>query len=75
MSKKLTPWFDGRTDTPAYVGVYPKRGGGFQHWNGAWWGLYCQTAKKAASPTNADFRSMYQTDDWRGLAVKPKGWK
>jgi hypothetical protein len=69
MSKKHTPWFPADVK-PVHVGVYQvDRVHAYQHWNGRYWGIYCLSMAEARR--RADFESMYQEHQWRGLAKKP----
>ena len=70
---KLTPWFPGHIK-PVRPGVYEKQdpsgADDFQHWNGRFWGCAYTSANTAA--VDKSFRSMFQSDAWRGLAEEPK---
>lgn len=78
MSKqKLTKWFSPEIN-PARRGVYQTEDDssprpqqkGYQYWNGKWWGQVCETTEDAAR--NGSWKSMFQSNYWRGLARPPK---
>lgn len=73
--QKLTPWFPASVK-PVRDGVYQTRpvrntdGPEYQHWNGVFWGRVCSTSNSAYLDRN--YRSIFQNDQWRGLAKEPK---
>ena len=76
MSKKLklTNWFDGSAVKPSRKGVYMLLSGshiGYQHWNGAQWGIWLLTPEMAEKNKAELAVAHYQNDNWRGLAQKP----
>ena len=74
---KMTPWFPVGSE-PARIGVYQTENlkaflaydqHGYQHWNGAYWGRFNSDPESAALEANS--KSNYQRNYWRGLASKP----
>jgi hypothetical protein len=67
MSKKLTPWFHGRT-LPARAGWYERDwldqriGLSFDYWDGEDWRM---------NPAGHEWRGSGRSLPWRGLAEKP----
>ena len=75
--QKLTPWFAPEVP-PVRIGVYQTNDDaftlgypmqGYQHWNGARWGLFGGTPE--AARLGQLVSSSYQGNHWRGLAEKP----
>lgn len=73
---EFTPWFNGQKHKPARKGVYQQKsvGGfyiGYQYWDGKEWSSMSSDPNSAYKFRMHKVSTMYQNDDWRGLAKNP----
>lgn len=63
-----TDWFPAGK-RPHRKGVY-QTDAGYQHWNGEFWGFFCNCANEAYA--NKNWKSFVQRPRWRGLTQNPE---
>ena len=74
--QKLTPWLPGEVK-PSRPGVYQQFCGlgseiGYQYWDGKIWYTWAKTRAGALREYEHGWKSCYQNDKWRGLAIAPR---